>query len=367
MSTMPELTERRRLILRVVVQEYIEGVRPVGSETIAARSQLGVSSATVRNELAVLEQLGLIHQLHTSAGRVPSEEGYRYYVEHLMEEPVLSAEEQRTIEHQFHQVQLELNEWMRLTVAVMARAAQAAALVTAPRAFLSRLKHVELISIHDALALVVAVFDGGNLQQQMFVPPLRADGLDRPYTQDELREASVRLNRTLVGLTAAGLEAWQREVPELNDLDRLVCGYLHKMMRAMDDQVNGPLHYDGLSNILNQPEFSTAVVTREGRQRQLERVVNIIQLVQEGAFFEGVLPQVAAVEGVQVIIGGEGGREELRQYSMVLSRYGGTDELGGVLGIFGPTRMQYGRSIAIVRYMTRLIGSLAREIYGTGA
>jgi heat-inducible transcriptional repressor len=363
---MPELTERRRMILRVVVQEYVEGARPVGSETIAAKYQLGVSPATVRNELAVLEQLGLIHQLHTSAGRVPSEEGYRYYVEHLMEEPPLSTEEQRTIEHQFHQVQLELNEWMRLTVSIMARVAQAAALVTAPRAFQSRLKHVELISIHDTLALLVAVFDGGNLQQQMFVPPLRAGASERPYTQDELRVASVRLNQAVVGLTTTGVEARLRDAVELPELDQQVYGYLLKMMRTMDEQLNGPVQYDGLSNILNQPEFSTMVATRDGRQRQLERVVDIIQLVQEGTLLEGMLPQLAAAEGVQVIIGGEGRREELHQYSIVLSRYGGSDELSGLLGIFGPTRMQYGRSIAIVRYMTRLMSTLAREMYGTG-
>jgi heat-inducible transcriptional repressor len=136
------------------------------------------------------------------------------------------------------------------------------------------------------------------------------------------------------------------------------------MMRGMDEQANGPVHFDGLSNMLNQPEFTTTVATRDGRQRQLERVVDIIQLVQQGRAFASVLPRVAEVEGVQVIIGGEGGREELRQYSMVLSRYGGSEELSGVLGVFGPTRMQYGRAIAIVRYMTGVLSTLAREIYG---
>jgi len=357
-STIPDLTERRQRILRVVVQEYVAEARPVGSETIVARHQLGVSAATVRNELAVLEQLGLISQLHTSAGRVPSDEGYRYYVEHLMEEPVLTAEEQRTIHHQFHQVQLELNEWMRLTAAIMARAAQAAALVAAPRAYQSKLKHVELIAIHEAVALLVAVFDGGNLQQQMFVLP-------ELLTQDDLRETSLRLNNSLDGLTAAGVETRLRDNPDMPDIDTLVHGYLVKMMRTMDEQANGPVHYDGLSNILNQPEFSSIVSTRDGRQRQVERMVNIIQLVQQGMLFSAVLPQVAEADGVQVIIGGEGGREELRQYSIILSRYGASEEVSGVLGVFGPTRMHYGRAISIVRYMTRLMTTLARDIYGT--
>jgi heat-inducible transcriptional repressor len=356
-GAIPDLTERRQQILRVVIHEYIAGARPVGSETLVARHQLGVSAATVRNELAVLEQLGLIHQLHTSAGRVPSDEGYRYYVEHLMEEPVLSSEEQRTIDHQFHQVQLELNEWMHLTAAIMSRAAQVAALVTAPRAYQSKLKHVELISIHETLALLVAVFHGGNLQQQMFVLP-------ELLNQNDLREASVRLNKAFEGLTLAGVEARRRDTLEMPELDVLVYGHLVKMMRTMDEQANGPVHYDGLPNILNQPEFSSAVTTRDGRQRQLEHIVDIIQLVQQGILFNSVLPQVAESGGVQVIIGGEGGREELRQYSMILSRYGVSEEVSGVLGVFGPTRMQYGRAISIVRYMTHLMTSLAREIYG---
>jgi heat-inducible transcriptional repressor len=124
-NTIPQLTERRRQLLRVIVQEYVEAAKPIGSETIVAKHQLGVSPATVRNEMAVLEQLGLIRQTHTSAGRVPSDEGYRYYVEHLLEEPMLSIEEERMIRHQFHQVQLALDEWMRLTASIMARTALA--------------------------------------------------------------------------------------------------------------------------------------------------------------------------------------------------------------------------------------------------
>jgi heat-inducible transcriptional repressor len=175
---------------------------------------------------------------------------------------------------------------------------------------------------------------------------------------------SVRLNNTAAGMTAPQVEALSLQLMDLPQLDSTIYAYLVKVMRSMDEQANGPVHYDGLANILGQPEFSTAVATREGQQRQLERVVNIIELVQHGILFNAVLPQVADADGVQVIIGGEGGREELRQYSIVLSRYGASQELSGVLGIFGPTRMQYGRAISIVRYMTRVMTTLARDVYG---
>src|SRR5947209_12381172 len=139
-------SERRRAILKIIVQEHVATARPVASETIARRYALGVSAATIRNEMAALEEMGYIHQLHTSAGRAPSARGYRFYVEHLMEEPTLAAEEQRTIAHQFHQAHPELGQWLHLAAAVLAHSVHNAAMVTAPRAPQTRFKHLELIS-----------------------------------------------------------------------------------------------------------------------------------------------------------------------------------------------------------------------------
>src|ERR687886_815030 len=193
------LSERRRAILKIIVQEHIATARPVASETIARHYALGVSPATVRNEMAALEEMGYIHQSHTSAGRAPSERGYRFYVEHLMEEPMLAAEEQRTIAHQFHQAHPELGQWLRLAAAGLAQSAPTAPLVTAPRAQRTRFKHLELISLQESLALLVAVFDAGTVQQQMFVPAL-------PVTQDDLSAAAARVNRVLEGRTCPDLE-----------------------------------------------------------------------------------------------------------------------------------------------------------------
>src|SRR5919197_1528784 len=185
MSTSPTapdrnlLSERRRAILKIIVQERGARAGPAARETVARRYALGVSPATIRNEMVALEEMGYIHQLHTSAGRAPSERGYRFYVEHLMEEPLLAAEEQRTIAHQFHQAHPELGQWLRLAAAVLAQSVHNAAMVTAPRTQKARFKHLELISIQESLALLVAVFDGGTVQQQMFVPAM-------PATQDDL-------------------------------------------------------------------------------------------------------------------------------------------------------------------------------------
>src|SRR5262245_23996799 len=169
MSIEPRLSPRKEAILRALVDEYIRTGEPVSSKLLA--DQLlslypsGISPATVRNELAALEEAGLILQPHVSAGRAPTDLGYRYFVERLMGESRLPLDEQRLIRHQFYQVQHQLDEWVRLTASVMAQALQSAAIVLPPRAAQAHLKHFELLSLYDAVALLVLVLEDGTVRQ----------------------------------------------------------------------------------------------------------------------------------------------------------------------------------------------------------
>ena len=183
---MDDLTPRQQLILGLVIREHVSTAQPVGSKTIQGYG-LGVSSATIRSEMAVLEDLGHLAQPHTSAGRVPTDRGYRYFVERLMRESHLPVTEQRTIRHQFHQVGVDLEQWMRLAASVLARTAQTAAMVTSPRTDQCRLKHLELISIRDTLAMLIMVLEGGIVKQQVLA-------LDEALTQDTLTQIANRLN-----------------------------------------------------------------------------------------------------------------------------------------------------------------------------
>jgi heat-inducible transcriptional repressor len=187
-----EMTERRRLLLKLVIQEHIEhpdpgGVGGVGSETLVRKYGLNVSSATVRNELAALEELGYLMHLHTSAGRVPTDAGYRYFVENLMDRMPLSQTEQRTIRHQFYQVRSELDQWIQLAGAVLARTAQNASVVTPPRAYQSRFKHLELIAIHDITVLLVLVLHDGTIRQQTLT-------IETARSQEDLSRSAERIN-----------------------------------------------------------------------------------------------------------------------------------------------------------------------------
>src|SRR5579872_6775982 len=185
-SMMP-ISQRKQQILRALVEEYIHTATPVASETLVRKYGLNFSSATVRHELAGLEEAALIYQPHTSAGRVPTDLGYRYFVEHLMRESALSLDEQRLIRHQFYQVQDQLDQWVRLTASVMARLLHNAAVMTPPRASEGQLKHFEVLSVTELSAHMVLVLLDGTVKQQRLL-------LETPIQQEELSALAFHLN-----------------------------------------------------------------------------------------------------------------------------------------------------------------------------
>jgi heat-inducible transcriptional repressor len=339
---MDELTPRQQLILGLVVREYVSGAQPVGSRTIEAYG-LGVSSATIRNEMVVLEQLGHLVQPHTSAGRVPTEKGYRYFVERLMRESQLAPDEQRTIRHQFHQVGVDLEQWMRLGASVLAQTAQSAAVVTSPRTDQCRLKHLELISIQESVILLIAVLEGGMVRQQMLT-------LDEAMTQDTLTQTANRLNDLCVGASVQRVASGRFQ---LGALEQQILDVVLQVMRRVDDQTSIRLYRDGLINILHQPEFT---VPESARQ--------VVRLLEDRTTLEELLTEMLEVGGVQVIIGGEGRWTELSECSLVVSPYGVAGEATGALGVMGPMRMPYSRAISTVRYVAGLMSDLFRDLYG---
>lgn len=346
-----EMSDRRQLILKLVIQEYIDNPEPVSSELLVAKYGLNVSSATVRNELASLEHLGYLTHWHTSAGRVPTDAGYRYYVENLMDRTPLSPTEQRTIRHQFYQVRSDLDQWIQLAGAVLARTAQNASLVTPPRAYQARFKHLELIAIHDATVLMVLVLHDAQLLQQTMT-------LDTARTQDDLSRAAGRINERCVDASGAKLDELTQQNPAyltslFDELEQQVLDRCVKAMRQVEEHINQEIHSDGLIEILSQPEFL-----------RIERVRQVLRILQEGKGLGSLIPRALASSGVQVVIGGEHSQDEMREYSVVLSRYGIDGQVAGVLGVIGPTRMPYPRTISTVRYISTVMSDLLGELYG---
>jgi heat-inducible transcriptional repressor len=346
------LSQRKQDILRALVEEYIHSATPVASETLVRKYRLSFSSATVRHELAGLEEAHLIYQPHTSAGRVPTDLGYRFFVEYLMQESTLSLEEQRMIRHQFYQVQDQLDQWVRLTASVMARLLHSAAVMTPPRANIGYLKRFELLSVMEFSALLVLVLTDGTIKQQRLL-------LEASIEQEELSHLSARLNKLFEGHSAGEIEAMLKK-DDFSTVERLVATTIARVLEQHGDPLGDVFYREGVANILEQPEYS-----RMGPEEERnERVRKVLEMLEENRLLPVLASHLRASDGVQVIIGGENEWDEMRDVSLVVARYGREGQVGGLLGVIGPTRMQYGRAIAVVRYMTQVMNELLSEMYG---
>jgi heat-inducible transcriptional repressor len=349
---MTPLSQRKQQILRALVEEYIHTATPVASETLVRKYDFNFSSATVRHELAGLEEAHLIYQPHTSAGRVPTDLGYRYFVEHLMQESALSLDEQRLIRHQFYQVQDQLDQWVRLTASVMARLLHSAAVMTSPRATEGRLKHFEVLSVSDLSAHLVLVMTDGTVKQQRLL-------LEFPVQQEGLSALAASLNELFQNKSAVEVNALILQ-HDFSPVGHLIASTIAHILEQHGDPLGDVFYREGVLNILQQPEYS-----RMGPEEERnERVRKVMQVLEQNRFLPVVASQLRESDGVQVIIGGENEWDEMRDVSLVVARYGREGKIGGLLGVIGPTRMQYGRAIAVVRYMAQVMNELLSEVYG---
>jgi heat-inducible transcriptional repressor len=342
---MSNLSERQKIILALIVKDHIETAQPVGSKHLIEFYGLDISSATIRNEMSALTDLGYLHQPHTSAGRVPTEEGYRYFVRQLMGHTDLPTPTKHTIVHQFYQAGVDVDRWMRLAASVLAHQSQAASLVTAPHTELARFKHLELIGTHGRQVLMVMVLAGGEVRQQFL-------SLAEPVTQAQLSSAANTLNQVCQGLNADNVAALSGTFGSLEqDVLKLIVEELHRSAEI----ITGEVYRDGLTHVLAEPEFAEGDSARKA-----------LRILEERSLLEDLLARTVFAKdsgGVQVLIGGEGTWEELRDCTVVLSRYGVPGIAIGTLGVLGPIRMPYGRTISTVRFVAGLLSDLVSEMH----
>ncbi len=364
---MTSLSPRKQQILRALVEEYIHNASPVASEALVRKYGLPFSSATVRNELAGLEEANLIHQPHTSAGRVPTDLGYRFFVEHLMQESALSLDEQRLIRHMFYQVQDQLDQWVRLTASVMARLLHSAAVMTPPRSSEGHFKHAEVLSVTDLSAHLVVVFIDGTVTQQRLL-------LEAPTQQEELSAITARLNPLFQSKDAVEINAVLISL-DPTPVERLIGNTIVRILELHGSMQGNDAYSEDMVNILDPLVFQSSLHVNPEDERG-ERVRKVmeemehrrLQQVMEEMEQKRILPALAShlseTDGVQVIIGGENQWDEMKDVSLVLARYGQQGKVGGLLGVIGPTRMQYGRAVAVVRYMAQVMDELLADVYG---
>jgi len=336
------LSHRGEAILKSIVAQYIARAVPVPSQSLIDDDELAVSSATIRNEMAHLEEEGYIIRPHPSAGSIPSDKGYRYYVETLGNIRLPSAQ-QLLIRHLFHQVEGELEQWLSLAATLTAQLAQNVAIVAMPRAANFRFKHLEVIALQEELALIIVVLHGARLRQQLIT-------FEQVIAQSELTKMANKLNAAYSDLTRPEILA---KKVELSSTEEQLRNCLLKIMQAEDKQESERSYLDGLHFALNQPEFHEA-----------QRLLTLMELVECRRLLRTITPEEIASQGVQVIIGKENKADSIQNCSVVISRYGLPEEAVGTIGVVGPTRMPYARTISVVSYLSLVLSQLVAELYG---
>jgi heat-inducible transcriptional repressor len=291
--------------------------------------------------MAALEEMGLLQVLHTSGGRVPTDAGYRYYVHNLMGEVELPAGDQIMIRHQFQQAADRLDGWVELAATVLASTSGNVSLVTAPRTVVPRLRHFELIQLQPAVALIVLVTFDSAVRQSMV-------HLSESTTQDSLSRLADALAPELRGMSAEEVE---RRIPGLGTVARAVLEQVAAMLHQFESAEQIEIRHSGLEHMVGQPDVANPDLQ------------TMMSLVSSGGLMSALLPQITASGDVQVFIGSDDLPNGLQRFGVVLSPYGIEDVMTGVLGVLGPTRMSYWRTISTVRYMARLMSDLMADLH----
>ncbi len=324
------LNERRRRVLQALVEEYIASAQPVGSKTLVERYELGCSSATVRNELAILEETGYVVQPHISAGRMPTDTGYRDFVDRLIEAAGADTHAPATMPQA-----TEVDELMRETSAMLTRLTDSLAVVMAPSVSLARVKRLDLLSMSPRRALFVLITESGQVLNRHIV-------LAEDAAPERISSIERSLNASLIGKRAAEIrplrDALEKEARAGAPLaDALMARIVDEILDALAEADRDRLYHVGVPALLAQPEFHDA-----------ERARPLIEAVENGLTLLEALSDALGQQGVVVRIGHENRRAELGGVSIIATNYG-SGSSDGVVGVIGPTRMDYQRAMSAVR------------------
>ena len=332
--------ERRFEVLRAIVADYVATQEPVGSKALVERHNLGVSSATVRNDMAVLEEDGYIAQPHTSAGRVPTDKGYRRFVDRLSEIKPLSSAERRAI-HSFLGGAMDLDDVLRRSVRLLAQLTRQVAVVQYPTLTRSTVRHVELVSLTPARLMLVLITDSGRVDQ-------RVVDLGEVLADEAVSGIRAMLNNAMVGRRLADASALVAELPEdaPSELRDVVTTLSMVLIDALVEHPEERLVLGGTANLTRN------VADFPGSLRQ------VLEALEEQVVVLKLLASARSPGTVRVSIGEENEAEEMRSTSVVSIGYGPGETLLGGMGVVGPTRMDYPGTIAAVHAVARYVGEM---------
>ncbi|WP_217145246.1 heat-inducible transcriptional repressor HrcA [Streptomyces sp. AC627_RSS907] len=336
------LSERRLQVLRAIVQDYVGTEEPVGSKALTERHNLGVSPATVRNDMAALEDEGFIAQPHTSAGRIPTDKGYRLFVDKLAGVKPMTAPERRAIQN-FLEGAVDLDDVVARTVRLLAQLTRQVAVVQYPSLTRSTVRHVELLSLAPARLMLVLITDTGRVEQRMVDCPA-------PFGEASLADLRARLNSRVAGRRFSDVPSLVEDLPEAFEAeDRgTVSTVLSTLLETLVEENEERLMIGGTANL-----------TRFGHDFPLV-IRPVLEALEEQVVLLKLLGE-AKDPGVTVRIGHENAHEGLNSTSVVSVGYGSGGEAVAKLGVVGPTRMDYPGTMGAVRAVARYVGQILAE------
>ncbi|MBI5183561.1 MAG: heat-inducible transcription repressor HrcA [Nitrospinae bacterium] len=338
------LDERSRFILKAIVQNYIMNAEPVGSRTVSKMDGVEISPATIRNVMADLEEMGYVEQPHASAGRIPTDKGYRFYVDSLIKIPVLTKAESKRINRNYESKMTEIEKIMESTSKLLSYISNQAGIVLPPKFTNITFKHISFVKMRDNHVLAIFVSESGVVQNKII-------SIEEDIRQEDLDTITTYLNNEFGGLT---LKMIREKIIEIMANDKRE--YDNLLLRAIDlgkkvffeGRVKEDIYVGGATNILEQPEFIADV----------KKMKTIFKALEEKAKLIKILDKCIEEEGIHIVIGSESEIHEISDCSIVTHTYKYEDSALGVLGIFGPKRMEYPKVIAIVNYTAGLVSKI---------
>jgi len=336
------LTDRSQKILEAIIEEYIATAQPIGSKALTRNHGIKLSPASVRNVMAELEELGYLSSPHTSAGRIPTEKGYRFYVDTLLRVNDLDIRQKDQIELQYRQDSLQMADMLREASRTLSSISHYTGLVMVPRLKATIFRHIEFVKLSPRLILAVFVTQSGLVQNKLVE-------IDEELTPRDLEQITNYLNQTMTGMSIQEVRTLiVTEMAQEKVLyDQLLQRAFVLSSAALVDETSGDLIIEGTSHFLEQPEFS-----------DLECMKRIVQTFEQKSILVDLLDRGLESKGVKVIIGSETEHSELSDCSLITAAYSGKRGTLGTLGVIGPNRMPYSTVIPIVDYTANLISRL---------
>jgi len=339
------LTDRQLLVLQVIIDDFIHSAQPVGSRSLAKKDEITFSSATIRNDMADLEDLGFIEKTHSSSGRVPSEKGYRYYVDHLLSPQRLTKTEVTQIKSIYAEKIFELEKVVQKSAQILSEMTNYTSIVLGPKVNENRLKRIQIVPISKETAVAIIVTNTGHVENRTITFP---DSLE----PSDIEKMVNILNERLVGVPLVDLQnkIFKEVVTVLKNHIENYDMLLKIMAGSLNLESNEKIYFGGKTNMLSQPEFS-----------DIGRIRSLLTMIEQEKELYGLLKANSA--GISIKIGKENDLSAMENCSLITATYSLGDNQLGTIAVLGPTRMEYSRVVSLLTRMTRDLSKTLTDLY----